>query len=158
MHNSPSFLRSTALFGCALLMSIGCAYAQEPADDLKHLGPQENILFWSPQQQLAGYRNIDKIFPTRSIKTGDFIHTLPPEPAGLEDLEIATDDTVLSLDEYFTRQRVAGLLVIKSGKIVYERYGLGNTQDSVWVSFSVAKSVIVHATRRGNCRWIHKER
>lgn len=34
MHSSPSFLRSTAVFGFALLMSIGCAYAQDPAEEL----------------------------------------------------------------------------------------------------------------------------
>ena len=33
------------------------------------------------------------------------------------------------------------MLVIKDGQIVYERYGLGNTENSVWGSYSVAKSV-----------------
>ncbi|MFT5452682.1 MAG: CubicO group peptidase (beta-lactamase class C family) [Enterobacterales bacterium] len=32
-------------------------------------------------------------------------------------------------------------MVLKNGKIAYERYGLGNTKDSLWVSFSVSKSV-----------------
>ncbi len=36
-----------------------------PAEDLKHLGKDENLLFWEPEQQVASYRNIDKIFPTR---------------------------------------------------------------------------------------------
>lgn len=35
----------------------------------------------------------------------------------------------MSVNEYFEKQSVAGLLVIKNGKIVYERYGLGNTED-----------------------------
>jgi CubicO group peptidase (beta-lactamase class C family) len=47
----------------------------------------------------------------------------------------------MTTDEYFAKQSVAGLLVIKDGTIVYERYGLGNTKDSVWGSYSVAKSV-----------------
>jgi CubicO group peptidase (beta-lactamase class C family) len=38
-------------------------------------------------------------------------------------------------------QSVAGLLVIKDGKIVFERYRLGNTEDSLWLSYSVSKSV-----------------
>ena len=46
------------------------------------------------------------------------------------------------LNDYFTNQSVAGLLVIKDGKILYERYGLGNTEDSKWVSYSVAKAVV----------------
>ncbi len=48
----------------------------------------------------------------------------------------------MSTGEYFTKQRVAGLLVIKDGRIVYERYGLGNDETTRWVSFSVAKSVV----------------
>ncbi|MCH7853882.1 MAG: serine hydrolase [Proteobacteria bacterium] len=35
-----------------------------------------------------------------------------------------------------------GIRIIKNGRILYERYGLGNTEDSRWVSFSVAKSVV----------------
>jgi CubicO group peptidase (beta-lactamase class C family) len=143
MRKTWLILRSIASIGGPLLLAISgaAAHAQDWADDLQHLGPQENILFWSPRQQLASYRNIDRIFPTRPIKAGVVVHALPLAPADFDDLQIATDDTTLSLDEYFTRQRVAGMLVIKHGKIVYERYGLGNTQDSVWISFSVAKSV-----------------
>ena len=36
---------------------------------------------------------------------------------------------------------VAGLLVVKDGAVVYERYGLGNTAATRWVSYSVAKSI-----------------
>jgi CubicO group peptidase (beta-lactamase class C family) len=48
----------------------------------------------------------------------------------------------MTLDEYFVQKNVAGLLVLKDGKIAYERYGLGNTSDSRWISFSVTKSVV----------------
>jgi len=41
-----------------------------------------------------------------------------------------------------THNRVAGLLVIKNDRIVTERYELGNTETSRWISFSVAKSVV----------------
>ena len=46
------------------------------------------------------------------------------------------------MDEYFEQQSVAGLLVLKDGKVAYERYGLGNDRNSRWVSFSVSKSVV----------------
>jgi CubicO group peptidase (beta-lactamase class C family) len=59
----------------------------------------------------------------------------------LNAVELRAGEQSLSVDEYFRRQSVAGLLVIKNGAIVYERYGLGNTEASRWVSFSVAKSV-----------------
>ena len=34
------------------------------------------------------------------------------------------------------------IIIIKDGEIVYERYGLGNSEDTLWISFSVAKSVV----------------
>jgi CubicO group peptidase (beta-lactamase class C family) len=59
----------------------------------------------------------------------------------LDDLKILHEEQVLTAKEYFTRQSVAGVLVIKNGVIAYERYGLGNTEETLWGSFSVAKSI-----------------
>ena len=114
----------------------------DPADDHKHFGSPDNVLFWTPEQQVAGYRNSDKIFWTRTIKAGDSVYPLPYARLDLSDVDIKLDDATMTVDEYFTRQSVAGLLVIKDGKILYERYGLGNDEDSTWVSYSVAKSVV----------------
>ncbi len=114
----------------------------DPADDHKHFGSPDNVLFWTPEQQVAGYRNSDKIFWTRTIKAGDSVYPLPYARLDLSDVDIKLDDATMTVDEYFTRQSVAGLLVIKDGKILYERYGLGNDEDSKWVSYSVAKSVV----------------
>lgn len=127
-----------------LCVAGGCAQAPpaQPADDTKHLGPPQEFLFWSPEQQVAGYRNIDKVFPIRTIVAGGTPFPLPVELMDLDDVQVRHNDVVMTVDEYFSRQRVAGLLVIKSGTIVYERYGLGNTEDSRWISFSVAKSVV----------------
>ena len=114
----------------------------DPADDHKHLGSLGHVLFWTPEQQVAGYRNSDKIFLTRTIRAGDSAYPLPYELVDLGNVEINLNDASMTVDEYFTRQSVAGLLVIKDGKILYERYGLGNDEDSKWISMSVAKSVV----------------
>jgi CubicO group peptidase (beta-lactamase class C family) len=37
--------------------------------------------------------------------------------------------------------RIAGLLAINHGRIILERYGLGETPDDRWISFSVTKSI-----------------
>jgi CubicO group peptidase (beta-lactamase class C family) len=46
-----------------------------------------------------------------------------------------------SVDDFMARNHVAGLLVIKNGEIVLERYSFGETAGDRWTSFSVAKSV-----------------
>jgi CubicO group peptidase (beta-lactamase class C family) len=47
-----------------------------------------------------------------------------------------------NLDDFMTHNRVVGLLVIKNNRIVTERYALGNTETSRWISFSVSKSIV----------------
>lgn len=112
-----------------------------PADDLQYLGAPDKLLFWKPKQQIASYRNIDKIFPTRQIARGDKVLDLPEKPEELDSVQFRSGDVTWNVDSYFQMKNVVGLLVIKDGDIVYERYGLGNDENSVWISWSVAKSV-----------------
>ena len=136
----------TAIFAALSIVISVSAMAQapyiDPADDLKHLNSSGSILFWTPEQQVAGYRNAEKIFPSRRIPAGKSAYPLPYAKSDLGDVEIRYEGDVLTVDQYFVQKNVAGLLVIKDGKIVYERYGLGNTENSRWISFSVAKSVV----------------
>lgn len=113
----------------------------DPAKDNTLLGSPEKFLFWTPEQQVAGYRNINLIFPTRVIAAGSQALELPEKPLNLDDVKIEFDGRTLTVTEYISQQSVAGILVIKDGNIVYERYGLGNTEESLWISWSVAKSV-----------------
>jgi CubicO group peptidase (beta-lactamase class C family) len=46
-----------------------------------------------------------------------------------------------ALDDYLAHQRVTGLLVLKDGEIVAERYRYGRTADARFLSFSMAKSI-----------------
>ena len=79
---------------------------------------------------------------TRVIEHSDNVLELPEKKVELDNLQIKTENATLTLDEYFNQQSVAGMLVLKDGNIVYERYGLGNDENSLWISFSVAKSVV----------------
>jgi CubicO group peptidase (beta-lactamase class C family) len=128
-----------------LLATISALFAAapfiDPSEDEKHFGSPASSLFWTPEQQVAGYRNMARIFPTRRITAGATPLALPYAKVDLNSVKIHHAAGVMTTDEYFKRQSVAGLLVIKNGEIVYERYGLGNTENSVWGSYSVAKSV-----------------
>ncbi|WBX99994.1 serine hydrolase [Ramlibacter tataouinensis] len=46
-----------------------------------------------------------------------------------------------TLDEYLERQRATGLLILKDGQVVAERYRYGRHEDARFLSFSMAKSV-----------------
>ena len=47
-----------------------------------------------------------------------------------------------TLDEYLERQRITGLLILKNGEVVAERYRYGRTPEARFLSFSMAKSVV----------------
>ncbi|MEL6367080.1 MAG: serine hydrolase [Pseudomonadota bacterium] len=138
-----SLLRTVALGGLALAVAAnaGAPYV-DPSEDGDYLGPPTRMLTWTPKQQVASYRNSDKIFPTRTIIAGKNPSELRKAPKALGSVVLKRGDQSMTVDEYFERQSVAGLLVIKDGAVVYERYGLGNDADSRWISFSVAKSVV----------------
>jgi CubicO group peptidase (beta-lactamase class C family) len=104
------------------------------------LPPPTGFLFWTPPQQRVGYRNIEKIFPTRVVKRGPHVHPLPRDPLQT-DVTYHFEGSRWNTARFMRTNRVAGLLVIKNGKIFLERYGLGETAQDRWTSFSVGKSV-----------------
>jgi len=140
-------MNRSLLFLTSLLLSFTLSARAEapyidPAHDAEHFGSAEEILFWAPDQQVAGYRNIDKLVPVRWVHAGNKPLTLPEHPIDLDTLPVLHEGGNMTLAEYLEHQSVAGLLVIKDGNIVYERYRLGNDLDSRWISYSVTKSVV----------------
>lgn len=97
------------------------------------------ILSWTPEQQAYGYRNMEKISPVHVVKRGDHVRELP---AGKPIAPKWTyDGKTWTVDSYMEAMRTSGVLVLKDGKVVLERYGLGRKPQERWTSFSVAKSV-----------------
>lgn len=101
--------------------------------------PATSLLFWTPAQQIVGYRTIEQIFPTRLIKAGK------PYPLAVSqapfDVTYDFQGKTWTTDTFMAANHLSGLLVIKNGTIVLERYGLGRTARDRWTSFSVGKSV-----------------
>ncbi len=98
------------------------------------------ILTWTPEQQAWGYRNMEKIDPSHVIHRGEHVHPLPMAATQIEP-KFTAGGTTYDTARYMSDFRASGVLVIKDGKIVLERYGLGRRPDERWTSFSVAKSV-----------------
>ena len=93
----------------------------------------------SPAEQLRLFADMRSLYPTRTIARGGRIRELAPG-APLE-FRYEVDGRRLGVDEFMQRGRCAGLLLLHRGRIVLERYALGNTPDTRWISFSMAKSI-----------------
>jgi CubicO group peptidase (beta-lactamase class C family) len=94
-----------------------------------------------PDAQVEVFRTTDRIFPIRTIRRGTRIHPLPHAQRPLRNLDIAANGERYDLFDYVSRNRVAGLLVLKRGAIVLEHYEFGNDASSRWMSMSIAKSI-----------------
>lgn len=104
--------------------------------------PGATLLFLTPEQQRVAYRNVQLLAPTNLVARGRSSSPLPLTRIDLDRFTYNYENRERSLEDFITETRVAGLLVIKDGRIVAERYELGHTPDSVWTSFSVAKSIL----------------
>jgi CubicO group peptidase (beta-lactamase class C family) len=121
---------------------LGLKSCPTPVD--ARLPVARDMLSWQGEDRVVGLRNGWRLYP------GDVFHTdskknpspLPQADHPLTNFHYHFAGHVYDLNAYRTRQRVAGLLLLKNGRIAYEYYGLGNTDRTLWTSRSVAKSVV----------------
>ena len=133
VHRRGLLLTGGALLGSGL--GSGPVFAQ-PREAIA-----ANALATSPENQAATFRNQDLARPVRAIRRGARVRALPPHPRPLTDLSFEAGGATHGLDDYMARRRTAGVLILKRGQVALERYGLGNTPESRWTSFSTAKSM-----------------
>ncbi len=95
----------------------------------------------TPDLAVSTFRNIDRLFPTRTIKAGGKASDLPKSDSQLGKVSAEVDDETYDLFDYLALNQVSGLIVLKDGKVVYETYQRGNTPKTRWMSMSVAKSI-----------------
>jgi CubicO group peptidase (beta-lactamase class C family) len=138
---------TTALLCCGCLLSTlsmaqGHRYV-DPSHDLANLptGAGASVLTDSGDQQIIRMRNWAALYATRIIEANDYTLALPERLENFSDFRYEVEGQSYSLDEYLIRNENAGLLIIKDGKIKLEHYGMGNTEETLWASFSMSKSV-----------------
>lgn len=97
-------------------------------------------LFTLPMdEQLRLFGDMRALYPTRSVARGRKVSDL--KRAAPLDLIYESDGEKRDIAEFMRRYRAAGLLILKRGEVVCERYALGQTRETPWISFSMAKSI-----------------
>ena len=123
-----------ATLAIAVLLS-GPALAKAPPIPNKDTA---QLLTWNEQQKIAGFPHMERLFPTHVVKRGAHVRPLPKgKPL---DFSVQIDAKSVSLKDYMTADKTAGVLVVQDGKIRTEAYNLGYGPAGRWTSFSVAKS------------------
>lgn len=94
-----------------------------------------------PDIQVNTFRNIDRLFPTRTVTASNTPYPLPERAHKLQNFRFVSRDKTYDLYDFLSLNRVSGIIVIKNGEIAFEKYLLGNSAASKWMSMSVVKSM-----------------
>jgi CubicO group peptidase (beta-lactamase class C family) len=94
-----------------------------------------------PDLQVNTFRNIDRLFPTRTIRRGTAVRPLREQARDLHDFRLEWRGQSYDLYDVVSLNRVSGLLVLKDGAVRFEHYFLGNDAATRWMSMSVVKSM-----------------
>jgi CubicO group peptidase (beta-lactamase class C family) len=129
------------IIGLALAAALAGSAAQAQVSlDPKSPKAIASILSWKGAYQAKGFRDIEHIFKTHTVRRGKTVLPLPVAAKQIAPTFTYSGKT-WTIDDYMAANRVSGLLVLKDGKIVLEKYALGRKPTDRWTSFSVAKSV-----------------
>ena len=131
------------------------ALAQKPVTN----PPVASILTWTQKQQLERYRAIEKVYAVDTIRKGEKVRALPAAASQI-DPKITFDKQTSTLEAFMKDNRISGLIALKDGEVVLEKYALGRKPEDRWTSFSVAKSMTAvlmgAAIRDGWIRNVHE--
>ncbi|MDX1486675.1 MAG: serine hydrolase [Acidiferrobacterales bacterium] len=124
----------------AFLGLLGVAAIVDQVDAENYpIGDKDTM--WADPYLIGSLRHVGEIFPSRPV-----LHLGPPSELE-RGVEIAELDYQLrgkthSLEDYFEQTRTTGFIVLKDGRIVFERYRLGADERSLFMSMSVSKSFV----------------
>jgi CubicO group peptidase (beta-lactamase class C family) len=104
-------------------------------------GNPPSLLTLTPEQQLHIYKNIEATYAVRIAKRATAVHPLPLAPQQIAPRITWNEKMYSDVDSFMAAARTSGILIIKDGHIVMERYALGRKSEDRWTSFSVGKSV-----------------
>lgn len=130
-------------FTIALICSCATISDQTYLHESEEIGSVRDVYSadLAPDIQVNTFRNTHRLFATRTVARGTTVSEIPYAEDIVSGIRFDADSESYSFDDYIALNRVGGLLVLNDGKIVHESYHLGNTEETRWMSMSVAKTI-----------------
>jgi len=95
----------------------------------------------TPEMAVNTFRNIDRLFPTRTVSASSRPLPLPRAAVSLTDVHFSDRGKQYDLESYLELNRIAAILILQDRRVKLERYRFGNTDRTRWMSMSIAKSI-----------------
>jgi CubicO group peptidase (beta-lactamase class C family) len=100
------------------------------------------MLSWTPEQTIVNFRRVDQIFAAHTIHHGTNVRALPRAAVQIDPVVTRSEGLpAVSVEQLMNAERITGVIAVKDGEIILERYAFGRGPDDRWISMSVAKSV-----------------
>jgi CubicO group peptidase (beta-lactamase class C family) len=134
------------LMPCLALVALALPAAAAP--DEEQLGKSAGYpigtrgnWFYDESVRVGSFSSLDRLLPHNTLKKT--ATPLPlPAAATPPNIEYRFENRTLTLDDFLARQRVTGLLLIRDGEVLFERYQYDRTPAHRFVSHSMAKSIV----------------
>src|SRR5690554_809854 len=96
----------------------------------------ESLLFWTQEEKERRFAMMHELYPSIPVSTGNQISPLERAETITPKWEDGT-----TLTKYMNDNKVQGVIVLQDHKIKLEAYADGRSKETLWTSYSVAKSV-----------------
>ncbi len=136
-HRSAVPLLCGIIVGIALAVCGATALSQQQRAGARQVFDGKML----PGVEVATFEHSDELFDVNVVRRKGPVRPLPPTSTTFAEIHFQSDGKDYDLFDYLAYNRVAGLLVLKDGKVAFEDYELGAGPQTRWPSFSVAKSV-----------------
>jgi len=144
LHRCVNYLKLNTFFVLmvaanvpAVALESSYRHADEPIGTVRQV--YDGKLY--PDIQVNTFRNIDRLFSTRTVARGETVSPLPMSEQPLQEFSYTVEGKTFDLYDVLSLNRVSGLLIVRNGEILFEKYLLGNDEHTRWMSMSVVKSM-----------------
>src|ERR1035437_1663589 len=129
-------IRTCVLVGALMLATCSAPARAQPAGSTLGFLPG---VATDRDFRIGAFRHMENFLPRDAINQTPPVTQIPRAERAL-DVTYEFEDRTRKLSDIMERTNTTGLLVIKNGKIVFEKYYLGADDKSLFTSMSVAKS------------------
>ena len=98
--------------------------------------------FFDEGVRVGSFSHLDEILPHYTLSKAATPLPLAAAAGDAEDRAIGSKTRACTLDDFLAHQRVTGLLLIKDGEILVERYQYDRKPTDRFISHSMAKSIV----------------
>ncbi len=138
-------LARTTLAAAAL--ATGLAFAAQGAPDEEALGKSagypvgtRTTWFFDERARVGSFSHLDTLYPHGRLAKADRPRPFAA-PVSTPGIAYRYRDATATLDDFLDRQRITGLMVLKDGAVLAERYQYDRRPDHRMLSNSMAKTV-----------------